>query len=152
MPSPGLLLGASMFLTDINPDPNILNRHGIQPNICNRSRSWSNNTFTPLQLSSPFPQSIPTHLGPDQIPATYVGDPLISVRSRSPLYQYSKATPDFYNRRHGHPNYIQPTPQLPEILPTDARDFKPRVAASTGPSEIFTPGLPLTRSSEALAI
>ena len=146
----GLQLGASISSTDENTDPNILNRHGPQPNISNRRRSRANNILPQPQLSAPAPESIPTEMIPNQISAADVGDPSIYIRSQATLSPDTKDTPDFSNRRLGQSNYLQLPPQLPEIFSTKARAFEPSVVASPGPSIILSSGLPPIRLSEAL--
>ena len=141
-----------MYSTDIYTEPNIPNQHGTRPNICNRCWSRANYPFLLTQISAPTPQPISTNVGPNKISTTDVGYPLISIRSRAPFSSDAKAPPYFSNRCHSRSNYLPPTPRLPEIFSTDARDFKPSVADPLRPYEVLTPSLPPTRSSEALTI
>ena len=103
--------------------------------------------------------SLPRHRNqspPMWYPTKYIQQTLTLPRYPSGLEhlrrQIPNSPPNFFNRSHGRSNYLQPTPQLPEIFSTDARAFKPGAGAPPGPSEILTPGLPPTRSLEALGI
>ena len=152
MSSLGLLSGTSMYSTDVYPNPNIPNRHGPWPNISNRRWSQENSLFLPPQLSASAPQPIPTNMIPNQISATYVGDPSISIRSRATLPSDAKAPPEFSNRLRDPPNCLQPILRLPKILSTDTRAFKPDAVASPGLSQIWTPSLSQTLLLGTLAI
>ena len=149
IPSPGLLSGVSISSTEIYPDPNIPNRHVTQPNICNRRWCRDNNPFLPPQLSASALQSITTNVGHDQIYATDVGGPSISVRARSPSSPYAKSPPKFSNRLRSCSNYLQLMTRIPDPLSSNANAFEPGVAVPPGPS---TPGLPPAFLLEALAI
>ena len=108
--SPETLVRASTSSTDINPDPNIPNRHGPRPNISNRRRPRANNPFLPPQISDPEPQSVSTDVITNQLSATDVEAPTVSVRSRAPPSLDAKSPPDFY----------QQTPRSHKLSPTAA--------------------------------
>ena len=146
----GLQLGASISSTDENTDPNILNRHGPQPNISNRRWSRANNLFPPSHLSVPATWSVSTDVIPGQIYATDVRATSVSVSLQSPLSSDAKVSPDFYQQTLCPPKFSQPPPQLPKILSTDARYFEPGAVTPLGPSEIFATGGPHIISFEAL--
>ena len=108
---PGIPIRVSTSSTNVDPDSNIPNRNEPRPKyISNRRCSWANNFFLPQLLSSPEPQSISTNVSPDQISATDVRSPMISVRSQAPPSLDAKDPPDISQR----------TPRSHELYPSAA--------------------------------
>ena len=135
--------GTYMSSTDIDINPNILNRHVARPNIHNRHRPQANNYFLLMQLyvsSAPVPQLSPTDAGPLQLTLGILN----LHQGSSEFFNRLQLFPKFSNRRRGCPNNLQPTPQIPEILSTDARAFEMALRLLWGRPEYWLPAFPNT--------
>ena len=157
MSSPGTSIRALMSSTDVDPYPNILNRHGPRPNISNRHWSRANNPFPPRQLSAPALQSVSADVSPDQISTTDVGiSPIIITRCCSSLprprnksrlmwspIKYLQQTSGIPWSPSGIKHLRCQTPRLPPIFPTD--DTAARIISNRCPGSLKyfqpTPGL-----------
>ena len=125
------------ILTNIEPDPNILNQHLAWPNIYNRYWPQASNPFLLPQVSALAPQLFPTNAGLLQL--TYG------------LHDIHQVPPALVAILQGYPQLLQQMPQTPKLSLTNARApwnianrgqaFKTGVTAPKGPSEMLTPGL-----------
>ena len=114
-PLPVIWLGALTSSTDVNPNPNIPNQCGLQPNVSNRLRSQENNLF-------PSPQPLLWRCNQYQS----MWDPTKYLKQTSGIpgspsgHEYLRCQtprflPTFPNRRRGLTNFPQEPPRLPEI-------------------------------------